>query len=149
MKLRFIPILLSFIGLISFHHFADAQETFKEIRLDDWMVSKTNRDMWFPAKVPASVHTAMYEAKRIPDPFKGDIEERLQFIGQSDWTYQTTLHITEQQLKAAQILLEFKGLDTYSDIYINNKKTFTTDNMFRTWQFDINHSYIPAIMRSS
>ncbi|HNG13943.1 MAG TPA: hypothetical protein PL173_12735 [Saprospiraceae bacterium] len=137
MKLKFITILLSFIGLISFHHFADAQETFKEIRLDDWMVSKTNRDMWFPAKVPASVHTAMYEAKRIPDPFKGDIEERLQFIGQSDWTYQTTLHITEQQLKAAQILLEFKGLDTYSDIYINNKKTFTMDNMFRTWQFDI------------
>src|SRR5699024_6947829 len=43
-------------------------------------------------------------------------------------------------LEQDRIELIFHGLDTYSDVYLNDQKILTTDNMFRTYRKEIkNH----------
>jgi beta-mannosidase len=48
---------------------------------------------WHPAQVPGVVQTDLLENKLIPDPFYRDNESRLQWIGESDWEYQTTFDL--------------------------------------------------------
>ena len=39
-------------------------------------------------------------------------------------------------LKRANLELVFEGLDTYADVFLNDKLLISTDNMFRTWRVD-------------
>lgn len=41
------------------------------------------------------------------------------------------------------IRLIFKGLDTYADVYLNEKKILAANNMFREWQVDIKPYLLP------
>lgn len=130
-------IFIHSILLIFFFSFLQAQDKNEIIELDTWQASKARRDRWFPAKVPATIHKLLYENKRLADPYKGNVEGIMQFIGNSDWMYRTTINISKNQLKAKEILLECMGLDTYADIFINQKRVSSTDNMFRSYEFDI------------
>src|SRR5271170_1406866 len=48
---------------------------------------------WHPAQVPGVVHTDLLRNSLIPDPFDRDNEFRLQWIGLTDWEYQTTFQV--------------------------------------------------------
>lgn len=50
--------------------------------------------------------------------------------GKEDWTYRTTFNVTDEQLAREAAVLEFEGLDTYADIYLNGSLLERTDNMF-------------------
>src|SRR5215210_9330166 len=43
-----------------------------------------------PATVPGEVHVDLLAAGLIPDPFDGDNEAALAWIGRTDWAYRTT-----------------------------------------------------------
>jgi beta-mannosidase len=89
---------------------------------------------WRPAQVPGVVHTDLLRSGLIPDPFDGDNESRLQWIGLADWEYQTTFEIDAVTLRRDHVDLLFQGLDTFSDIYLNEHPILQTDNMFRHWR---------------
>lgn len=112
-----------------------AQNT--NITLENWEISKAYRENWFPIKIPCSVQPAMFKNKRISDPYKGDIEEGLQFISKTDWVYRTTLHISPEQFEAKNISIKFEGIETYAVIYLNQHKIGTSDNMFRSFEYDL------------
>ena len=40
-------------------------------------------------------------------------------------------------MKKDRIVLEFKGLDTHADVYLNDWQILTADNMFRGWTADV------------
>src|SRR5580692_538183 len=59
-------------------------------------VGKTDNpdiQQWHPAQVPGVVHTDLLQNNLIPDPFDRDNEFRLQWIGLTDWEYQTTFQV--------------------------------------------------------
>src|SRR6185369_2870690 len=74
--------------------------------------------------------------KLIEDPFYRDNEQRLQWIGKTEWEYQTTFKIAPDVLRHANIDLVFEGLDTYANVFLNDESLLNTDNMFRTWRAD-------------
>ena len=78
----------------------------------------------------------MLRNKLIPDPFYRDNEKSLQWIGLTDWEYQTTFNVTPEILERDNIDLVFEGLDTYANVYLNNESLLNADNMFRTWRTD-------------
>lgn len=130
--------ICKFFTVLLFLKFASnlyAQNT--SIKLENWEISKAYRNKWFPVKIPCSVQPAMFQNNRISDPFKGDIEENFEFIAQNDWTYRTTLHISAEQFKAKSIKINFEGIETYSDIYINGRKIGSSDNMFRSFEYEL------------
>ncbi|MGC2720412.1 MAG: hypothetical protein WA209_12560, partial [Candidatus Acidiferrales bacterium] len=85
---------------------------------------------WHAATVPGVVQTDLLSNKLIPDPFYQDNEARLQWIGMSDWEYQTSFDVDAATLAHEHVELVFDGLDTFADVYLNDKQILTADNMF-------------------
>ena len=92
---------------------------------------------WHPAKVPGVVQTDLLRNKLIPDPFYRDNEKGLQWIGLEDWEYQTEFDVSAATLQREHVDLVFSGLDTYADVFLNDKQILTADNMFRRWRVEV------------
>lgn len=99
-----------------------------------WKFRERNKDVWYPATVPGSVHTDLLTNKVIGDPFYRDNEQKQQWIGKTDWEYLTSFTVNQKTLDHKILELVFEGLDTYADVYLNEKLLIKTDNMFRTWR---------------
>jgi beta-mannosidase len=91
---------------------------------------------WHSATVPGVVQTDLLANKLIPDPFYQDNEARLQWISMADWEYQTSFDVDVATLAHEHVDLVFDGLDTFADVYLNDKHILTADNMFRRWRVD-------------
>lgn len=113
-----------------------AQNHSVDLESQNWNFRKKGDANWLSASVPGTVHTDLYADKIIPDPFYGTNEKQLQWIENEDWEYQTTFHISAKNI-AQNAELQFDGLDTYADVYLNGKKILTADNMFRSWKIEV------------
>jgi beta-mannosidase len=89
---------------------------------------------WHPAQVPGVVQTDLLHNHLIPDPFDRDNEFRLQWIGLTDWEYQTVFQVDASALAHERADLVFDGLDTLADVYLNDQSILHSDNMFRHWR---------------
>ena len=107
----------------------------KEIK-EGWTFSQSGKDDWKPAIVPGTVHTDLMENNEIEDPFYRLNEHHVQWIDKEDWEYKTTFTVSDDILNKDRIELDFKGLDTYASVYLNDEKIIAADNMFREWQAD-------------
>lgn len=89
------------------------------------------------AQVPGSVFLDLMRARKIPDPFFGDNEKKVQWVGESDWVYRRQFTASTALLQRQFVLLNCEGLDTLATLRLNGKEIGQTDNMFRRWQFDV------------
>ena len=96
------------------------------------------------ADIPGTVYTDLLNAGLIDDPFYADNENRLQWIADADWLYETVFEIPDEVRKSRSILLVFDGLDTVADIYLNGERLGRTANMFRRISFEIDNKIRPA-----
>jgi beta-mannosidase len=101
-----------------------------------WQFREVGKDVWHPATVPGCVHTDLLNNKLIDDPFYRDNEQKLQWIGKTDWEYQTTFNVRPEVFQRGNIDLVFEGFDTYANVFLNDESLLNTDNMFRTWRAD-------------
>jgi len=104
-----------------------------EVVTSDWKFRKAGDTAWLPATVPGCVHTDLIDNKIIPDPFFRKNEQELKMVEESDWEYSTTLNISNELAAYDHIELQFDGIDTYADIYLNDSLLFRADNMFIGW----------------
>ncbi|GAA0724436.1 glycoside hydrolase family 2 TIM barrel-domain containing protein [Aquimarina litoralis] len=105
----------------------------------DWKFKNTRDTLWLPANVPGTVHTDLLKNKKIEEPFIGNNEEKLQWISDEDWEYSATFQLDEEQLKRKYHQLQFKGLDTYATVFLNDSLLINTYNAFRTWNIDVSN----------
>jgi beta-mannosidase len=92
---------------------------------------------WHPATVPGVVQTDLLNNKLIPDPFYGTNETQLQWIGLTDWEYQTKFTVDAAVVGQEHVELVFEGLDTYAEVFLNEQNILDAGNMFRTWRVDV------------
>ncbi len=102
-----------------------------------WTLGREGEDRKLPATVPGCVHTALLAAGEIDDPFYRDNENRLQWIGESNWLYRRPFTVGADALACDRLVLRCEGLDTLATITLNGKRLAKTDNMHRTWEFDV------------
>ncbi len=102
-----------------------------------WEFKQSDSSTWKPTAVPASVHTALQKNGMIDDPFYRNNEEKLQWIEEKDWEFQTSFEVTEAQLNQKHAELVFGGLDTYAQVYLNDSLILEADNMFRSFHVDV------------
>jgi beta-mannosidase len=107
----------------------------------NWKFRKAGTDQWLDAKVPGCVHTDLMRNNLIPDPFLGDNESKVQWIGDIGWEYKKTFIVSDTLFRFPQLELVCKGLDTYANVYLNDSLVIVADNMFREWVADI-HPYL-------
>ena len=60
-------------------------------------------------------------AGKIEDPFYHDNEQKLMWIGESDWVYSRDFSLSDGFLAEKSIVLRFEGLDTLAQIRLNGK----------------------------
>ncbi|MGH7598175.1 MAG: beta-mannosidase [bacterium] len=103
---------------------------------DNWKFKESGKDSLHAAGVPGTVHTDLLRAGLIEDPFYRDNEAKLQWIGKTAWEYQTQFIVQPELLNYENVELVFKGLDTYTAVFLNDALVLETDNMFREWRAD-------------
>lgn len=87
--------------------------------------------------MPGCVHTDLLANGLLDDPFYRDNEASMQWIGDTDWVYRRTFDVTREFTRLNQVVLRCEGLDTLATIRINGNEIATTDNMFRTYEFNV------------
>jgi beta-mannosidase len=92
---------------------------------------------WLPAKVPGDIHLDLLANKKIPDPFFGDNEAKLQWIEKESWEYRLTFDATPGLLARSNVDLVFDGLDAAAQIYVNGAQVLNANNMFRVWRVPV------------
>ena len=104
---------------------------------EDWQFRQARLTNWYPATVPGVVHTDLLENGIIEDPFFRLNERGLQWIDKEDWEYKTQFVADGELLAQSHVEMVFEGLDTYADVYLNDTKLLSADNMFRSWRVDV------------
>lgn len=102
-----------------------------------WSFKQVRGNNWYPATVPGVVQTDLMDNQIIEDPFFRLNERAIQWVDKEDWEYKTTLKVDEELYNKDNIELDFKGLDTYADVYLNDSCILKANNMFREWKVDI------------
>ncbi|MEV4134884.1 glycoside hydrolase family 2 protein [Dactylosporangium sp. NPDC049742] len=100
---------------------------------DNWTLSGPDH-AGVPATVPGCVHTDLLRAGLIDDPYIDDNENRLGWIGRTDWTYTTTFQWAPDGHDRADLV--FDGLDTVAEVELNGTVLGRTANMHRRYRFD-------------
>ena len=102
-----------------------------------WEFSQVGKGEWLPATVPGTVHQDLIDNGKLVNPFFGMNEEKVQWVEKEDWQYRTTFTLTKEQLQRQAAVLNFEGLDTYADIYLNGSLLERTDNMFVGYELPV------------
>lgn len=95
-----------------------------------WEFSMYGSNEWLPAQVPGTVHQDLIAHDKLPDPFYGMNEQKIQWVEKEDWLYRTSFVLTEDELAHEGAFLVFEGLDTYADVFLNGARLLGADNMF-------------------
>jgi len=102
-----------------------------------WEFTASEDLNWKLGTVPGTVQTDLLRLGEIPDPFKGNNEDSIQWVSDKDWQYKRAFTLSEETLQKKKHLLRFHGLDTYATVFLNDSLLLTANNAFRTWEVDV------------
>lgn len=85
--------------------------------------------------IPGSVYSFLLSNKLINNPYYRDNEDLALSIMDNDFTFSRNFDFHNEN--KAQILLCCDGLDTICDLYINGNFVAHTENMHRSYKFDV------------
>lgn len=102
-----------------------------------WLFKKTDEEKWLEASVPGSVCNDLLNHKMIPDPFFGENEYTVLDLLGHDYEYKYEFSVDSDLYKEEHIFLLLKGVDTLSEVFLNNNRIGETKNMHRSYEFDI------------
>ena len=102
-----------------------------------WEFSKAGEDDWLPAEVPGNLYADLIQNNILGDAYFGMSENDLQDINNKDWVYRTVFNIDEKFLCKDAVELEFKGLDAYAKVYLNDSLLLVTDSVFIGYILDV------------
>lgn len=91
---------------------------------------------WIAVSVPGDTHQALIDAGRLADPFLGRNETAANWVAEREWWWRTAFDAAPAQA-GERVELVFEGLDTFATIHLNGQELARTDNMFRSWRFDV------------
>lgn len=96
----------------------------------EWKLTDNQKEYSVKCKIPGDNYAALLEAKKIVDPFLGENEKFVQWVGQRDWIFERTFQVTRELFNHQQIFLHLNEVDTIAKIFINKKLVGFSENMF-------------------
>ncbi len=107
----------------------------KTIKLENWQLQFDGRTI--PANVPGDITIDLYNAGIVKNPYFGDNQKENEWIPRKDFTYIAEVWTDKEILANESVQLVFKGVDVYSDIYLNDQLLGCTENMFLEYRFPV------------
>ena len=109
----------------------------KRIGLEgDWKLLRLADGSSCPMAVPGDIMSALLAADEIPDPYYGENELDLQWIGREDWRLERDFELDEAFLSQDNVYLEILVLDTVAEVEINGLSLGSSRNMWRRFRAD-------------
>ena len=102
-----------------------------------WKMAQAGTDEWMEASVPGSVMCELLKHGKLEDPFYRDNEIIAREAMEKDYVYVREFMVSQEILNQDIVVLRCFGLDTIADIYMNDVKIASVDDMHRTYEFDI------------
>ena len=101
----------------------------------EWRLSQDGGEP-IPARLPGCTYLD-YIANGMPDPFWGENETEAKELAKHDYTYSRSFTIEPELLDENIVELVASGLDTLCTLTLNGTVIGETNNISRTWRFDI------------
>ncbi|MFA9389634.1 MAG: glycoside hydrolase family 2 protein [Prolixibacteraceae bacterium] len=102
-----------------------------------WEFAIVGDEDFKPATVPGYVHTDLLTNGIIDSLYWGENPKKYNFVGDTSWVYKTTFILSKEQISYNTKVLQFEGLDTYTDVFLNGEKILVTDNMFLAYEKNV------------
>jgi len=102
-----------------------------------WALKEDGKSEATPATIPGSTYTNLLADKKIPDPYYGENNGKVQWVAEKNWLFERTFAVPAEVRAKKHIELVCHGLDTLATLWLNGVQIGQTDNMFRKWTFDI------------
>lgn len=91
---------------------------------------------WLPATVPSSVHYDLMKAGKLANPFASSADAAAaDWVCAADWVFRRTFTLEQTEFGQDLIALEFDGVDTFSDVWLNGQRVGQTANALRSYRF--------------
>ncbi|NHJ21569.1 MAG: glycoside hydrolase family 2 protein [Candidatus Lokiarchaeota archaeon] len=113
------------------------QKVDKIVLSQNWTLIHKEKGLRLSTEVPGSVYESLIENNIIEDPFFGLNEHKMGWIYESDWEYHLLFDLDKAFLEHKNISLRFNGIDTFSEIWLNEEFLGSTDNMFVYYEFEV------------
>lgn len=115
----------------------DGSWQFKEFPEDARRMRDLEQGHWLAAKAPSSIFTCLMDAGII-DRFEVEANPSdYQWVSEKSWIFRKDFILPESLRKKDRIEAVFEGLDTVTQIWLNEKLIGKTHNMFIPHRFDI------------
>ena len=99
-----------------------------------WDIRQVDGEIKTSGQIPGGIHSALFEAGLIVDPYYGTNEEKVQWVTEHDWAISRKFNLDLDFLAYQDIFLEIKNPDTFCEFRINGKLVGTSDNMFYAYK---------------
>ena len=102
-----------------------------------WKLKKNSTGEEYPCRIPGDNFSALLEAGVIDDPYFGENESELQWIGEEDWTISMEFEADRVLTECSNLILELDNADTFFDLKVNGRLAGTGNNMFIGYRFQL------------
>ncbi len=102
-----------------------------------WQLRRTDWADSIEAAVPGTICTDLMRAGLLPDPYYKCNSDLFEEAAEYDYIYSREFEIDASDMGFRNITLVFEGLDTLCTVSVNGMTVAETDNMHRTWRFDL------------
>jgi beta-mannosidase len=97
-----------------------------------------NSGEWFDARVPGAIQYDLVRAGRLENPYAGTKAAfDTAWAAKSDWLYRGEFDTPENISFMSAVILRMKGVDTYSEIWLNGIMVGETANAMRIYDFPL------------
>ena len=108
-----------------------------DLKTMNWTLHSMSDSLIIDSVSPGDVHLALLSKGIIPDPFFRDNENKVQWLGETNWSFNTAFDVPAAMFRHDEVNLVFEGLDTYAEVWINDSLVLKSDNMFRRWEIPV------------
>ena len=105
-----------------------------------WQMAERNSALFLPAgDVPCSVYQTLLQNGKMEDPFWRDNENQVLPLMEKDYVFRKCFDVPAEFFACDPVYLRCEGLDTVAVLTLNGQEIARTDNMHRTFEFDVTH----------
>ncbi|MFH5183900.1 glycoside hydrolase family 2 protein [Paenibacillus sp. TAB 01] len=100
---------------------------------------------WMDAAVPGAVHYDLVKSGKLENPFAStQAAHAAEWVAQTDWIYTREFELEQELSDGAAFALRIDGIDTYADIWLNDRLLGQTANAYRSYEFEVDASMLRA-----
>ena len=110
---------------------------FRQKLHENWKMRSLSEKEMIPAVVPGSVYNDYLLNNKMDDPYWRDNETKALRLMDQDFEYRCTFTPDSKISASERVVLQFDGIDTVADVFLNGTLLSHVENMHRTWRFEV------------